>query len=735
MHKDTSAHTRRDFLKQMGILGGGLVLGVNLSGCATAYPHRQKGDFEPNAWLQITPQNEIRFYLNSVEMGQGTMTGMATLIAEELNTPPNHITVKSAGVHADYINPEYGIQVTGGSTSTRIYYESLRTCAAQAREMLISAASMQLEIKTSELRAQDSHIIYQNTQMPFGQFAQLASQLSTPKVTLKPESEFRFVGKNSVRLDSAMKAMGTAKYGIDTQIPNLSIAVLKRCPVIGGKLKTWQGNGAQTLPHVKHVIAIPNGVAVIASTYWHAQKALQRITVEWDLPELANRSSKDIADEFAQLAQEEEGRSAYSHGNATRAIKDAPKVREAQYQLPYLAHATMEPMNCTVRLSENHCEIWAPTQIPSVCASMAAEATGLSRHDVTVHTTLMGGGFGRRLSVDYVVEATLIAQASGLPIKLIFSREDDTQNDYYRPAAHAVLKAGLDKNDRIQGWYHKSVNPNILNYAAQEAATAVMPDWMPDGLVRTSANLSPFVYNHLLMDPASTEGAIEFGYDARNTDIRHVQADPGLRTGYWRSVGHSINGFVVESFVDELSYLTNKDPLEFRLHNLKNNPRKAAVLEEAANKGHWGQPQTPGAHQGIAAHYSFGSYVAQLVEASVNGDNVRVHRVVVVVDCGKTVNPDIVKMQMEGGVIFGLTAALYGHIEVKDGAVQQTNFHNYPLLRMHETPKIEVHVINSEEEPGGAGEPGVPPIAAAVANAVFAATGKRLRQLPLRLAL
>ncbi len=724
---------RRDFLKQMGIVGGGLILDVSLAGCATNFPHTQQGDFEPNAWLQVKPNNDIIFYLNSVEMGQGTMTGMTTLIAEELNTEPYRIEVKSAGVHPDYVNPEYGVQVTGGSTSTRIYYEELRIAAAQAREMLLSAASLKLETSMDKLKAEDGHILYRNQRIPFGQFAQLASQLSKPKVKPK-KSNFRFMGKSSVRLDGPMKALGTAKYGIDTQLPELYIAALKRCPVIGGTVKDWRANGADSMPRVKKVVAIPTGVAVIAESYWHAQKALEKVSIEWEMPELAQRSSDEIRQEFKTLAKEDDGRSAFSDGYAERAINDSVKVREAEYSVPFLAHATMEPMNCTVRLSDDLCEIWAPTQIPPVCASMAAEVTGLSRNQVKVYTTLLGGGFGRRLSVDYVVEATHIAMASGLPVKLIFSREDDTQNDYYRPAAHAVMKAGLDKDDRIKGWYHKNVNPNILNYAAQEVATAVLPDWMPDSLVRFSANLSPFVYNNILTDPASTEGAVEFGYDSPNTEIRHVQADPGLRTGYWRSVGHSINAFIVESFVDELSYVTNKDPLEFRLHNLTRNPRKANVLSLVAEKGAWGTPSVEGASQGLAAHFSFGSYVAQLVEASVEKGTIRVHRVVVAVDCGKTVNPDIVKMQMEGGVIFGLTAALHGEITLKNGAVQQSNFHDYPLLRMNEVPTIEVHVVDSTEAPGGAGEPGVPPIAAALANALFAATGQRLRQLPLKLA-
>lgn len=726
-------NSRREFLKAMGLVGGGLILELSLSGCTTPLPHGNARDFEPDAWLQITPQNDIRFYLNSVEMGQGTMTGMATLIAEELNTEPYMIEVKSAGVHADYVNPFYGVQVTGGSTSTRIYYDVLRRSAAQAREMLRAAAAAELGVDVALLEVRDKHIIYRDTRLPMGRFVQAAQSLSRPEVSLKSERDFRFIGRPSVRLDGAMKVRGTAQYGIDVQLPDLFTALVKRCPVQGGHIESWSPNGADELPGVKAIVPIANGVAVVAETYWHAQRALQAITVSWAMPALSQRSSEDIRREFEALAASESGRSALSVGDARADIRAAALQHAATYRLPYLAHATMEPMNCTVRLRDDHCEIWVPTQVPSVCAAIAEEVTGLRRHQITVHTTLLGGGFGRRLSVDYALEATQIAKATGLTIKLVFSREDDMQHDYYRPAAHAEIKAGLDEQGRITGWHQKNVNPNILPYAFQEFATAVLPAWLPDGLVRGLANLGPWVYGTLLMDPASTEGAVEFGYDSVSAEVRHVQADPGLRTGYWRSVGHSINAFVVESFMDELAHRAGRDPLQFRLQHLAGNPRLAAVLRQVAEVGRWGAPMEPGSAQGIAAHYSFGSYVAQLVEVSVVEGDIRVHRVTVAIDCGKTINPDIIKAQMEGGVIFGLTAALRGEITLQDGRVQQTNFHDYPLLRMHEAPAITVHIVSSAEAPGGVGEPAVPPIAPALANALFAATGQRLRDLPLRL--
>ncbi|MEZ5511279.1 MAG: molybdopterin cofactor-binding domain-containing protein [Gammaproteobacteria bacterium] len=724
---------RRDFLKTLGIASTGLVIEISLSGCSTRLPEASDAAFQPNAWLQITPDNQIIYYLCAVEMGQGTMTGMTTLIAEELNTAPHLITVKTAPVNKAFINPVYGVQVTGGSTSVRNYYTSLRIAGAQAREMLRAAAALQLETNPDTLDLRDGHVIHRDTRIPFGQFAQSASRLSLPDVELKADKDFRFIGKHNARLDAQMKVRGTGLYGIDAKLPDLAIAALKRCPVNGGTVKSWQLNGADQMPRVKAVVEIPTGVAVLADSFWHAQKALEKITVDWDLPPLAKRSTPDIKAEFNRLLDEESGRSALSKGDADDAIEDAAKQVSARYTAPYLAHATMEPMNCTVLLTDERCDIWAPTQATDVSAAIAEEVTGLRRSNIHIHTTLIGGGFGRRLNVDYVLEATQIAKASGLPVKLVFSREDDTRHDFYRPAAHTQMRAGLDRNNRIIGWQHKNVCPTILAYTAQEMAPAVLPAWLPDGMVRASANMGASLYGPLLADPPSSEGAIEYGYDVDDVEVRVINTDPGLRTGFWRSVGHSFNAFMIESFMDELAHQAGQDPVEFRLRHLQGNPRMARVLKLAAEKGGWGTPSAPGVKQGIAVHPSFGSYVAQLVEIKVENGDIKLHRVVVAADCGKLVNPDIVTMQMESGVIFGLTAALKGDITLKDGAVQQGNFGDYPLLRLNEAPLIEVHLVQSQDDPGGVGEPGVPPAAPALANAIFAATGQRQRDLPLRL--
>ncbi len=724
---------RRDFLKTLGIAGSGLILEISLSGCATRLPEARDGVLQPNAWLQITPDNEIVFFLSSVEMGQGTMTGMTTLIAEELNTAPHLIVVKTAPVHKDFINPYYGVQVTGGSTSVRANYKVLRTAAAQAREMLLAAAAFRFQVSADSLEARDGYIQLRDTRIPFGEFANAASQLAVPDVTLKEESRYRFIGQYNQRLDAAMKVHGTGVFGIDAQVPDMKIAVLKRCPVNGGTLKRWQANGADQMPRVYKVVEIPTGVAVLADTFWHASKALEKVTAEWELPDLAHRSTPDIQAEFSRLSAEESGSSALSRGDSDKAIAKSATKLAATYSAPYLAHATMEPMNCTVQLNDNRCDIWAPTQATDVSAAMAEEVTGLSRSNIHIHTTLIGGGFGRRLNVDYIKEATQIAKTSRTNVKLVFSREDDIRHDFYRPAVHTEMHGGLDSAQRITGWQHKNVCPTILAYTAQEMVPAVLPAWLPDGMARATANFGASLYGGTLADPSSSEGAIEYGYDVTHLDVRVVNTDPGLRTGFWRSVGHSFNAFMIESFMDELAQQAGQDPLTFRLNHLRHNPRMAYVLTTVADKGNWGTPSQAGRVQGIAVHPSFGSYVAQLIEISITNNAVKVHRVVVVADCGKLVNPDIVTMQMESGVIFGLTAALYGEITLQKGEVQQSNFHDYPLLRITEAPIIEVHLVASQEEPGGVGEPGVPPVAPALANAIFAASGRRLRDLPLRL--
>lgn len=733
----TESLSRRQFLQQGLRSGAGLLIACQLpltSGCATRLPHSSAPAWEPNAWLQITPDNDLIFYLDRTEMGQGTLTGLTTLIAEELNTPPQHITVFTAGVHADFKNPIYGIQVTGGSTSTFSAWQPLRNAAATAREMLKHAAAAKWQGQASECIVEDKQVRCGERVLSFGDLADAASEQSPPdEPPLTPRAQWRYIGKVNQRLDAKMKVSGKATYGIDAGVPLAYRAALLRCPVRGGKVKSYDAREAMARPGVIKVVAIDTGIAVLSESYWIAAQALKTITVHWDYPELKSENDQTIQQGFLDTLADHDGKKVRKDGDGKKGLAAASKTLSALYQVPYLAHATMEPMNCTVVLSDDHCEVWAPTQGPDMVAALVEAETGLRRSQITVNTTLMGGGFGRRINQDYAVEATQIAKACGLPVQLIWSREDDTRNDFYRPAAFAELRAGLDQNGNLHTWSYKSSSTNIMAYGFQQMVGAVLPAWLPDGMVSGMGSLGPSLYGGMLEDATSVEGAKEYHYDTPNVEVRHVHYDPGIPVGFWRSVGHSFNGFFVESFMDELAHAAAADPLAFRLRHLQGNPRLKRTLEILAEKTNWGQPSAPGRTQGLASHPSFNAYVSQLAEISVENNRIRVHRVVCVVDCGTTVNPDIVRMQMESGIIFGLTAALYGNITVKDGAVEQSNFGDYPLLRLTETPQIEVYIVDSDAPPTGVGEPGVPPIAPAVANAVFRATGQRLRSLPLKL--
>lgn len=739
MDKTTS---RRNFLKAAGLTGTGLAFSLPLSGCASAYPrnssHNHQDNWQPNAWLELTPDNRILFYLHRTEMGQGTMTGLTTLIAEELEVEPHLIEVKTSGVHSDYINPLYGIQITGGSSSAATSWIPLRTVAATAREMLRNAAAKRWNIKSADIRIANGKAHYQQYSFTYGELVNIAKDLAVPKVTLKSPEQYQKIGKPSIRLDAPMKTTGTARYGIDSAPEGCLKASLVRCPVIGGTVKAWQANGAFDMAGVKKIVVIPNGVAILAASWWQAKEAAKKITVEWDNPDFSQLSDVTILEGFRQALQESSGKSARDDGNARSALGDATQVIEAEYRVPYLAHATMEPMNCSVVLNSDHCEVWAPTQGPDIAAAAAEHASGLRRSQITIHTTLMGGGFGRRLNQDFVEEAVHIAKASGLPVQLIWSREDDIQNDFYRPAAVAQMKGGIDAQGKPNCFYYKSASPNIMPYTFKEASAVVLPAWLPDGMVKSVGSLGPTVYGDILLDETSVEGASDSEYEFENFEVRHVQHDPGLRVGFWRSVGHSYNGFFIESFIDEMAHASNQDPYQFRLGLLKNRPRMTQVLTTVAEKGGWGKPSrtqtSPNpVFQGIAVHYSFKTYVALLAEVSVNDTKINVHKITCAVHCGQSINPDIVKAQMESGIVFGLTQALKGKISIQNGAVQETNFHNYELLRMNEMPEIDVHIIPSTEPPTGVGEPAVPLVAPAIANALFAATGKRLRSLPLSL--
>lgn len=727
--------SRRGFLKMMTAAGGGLIVGVPLAGCANTIKPQiisESGAYKADAFIQISPSNNIHFYLPRSEMGQGVYHGLTTLIAEELFTDPDLIQVHHGHVDEAFINDEYGVQGTGGSNSIKVHYLPLRQAAANTRDALLIAASSKLGVAVSTLELRNSHIIHNGTEHPFADFIDVASQNEMPTVAaLKDPKNFLFIGKDRNRIDAAAKTDGTAQFGIDVDFPGLQRAVLTRCPVRGGTVKSYSDDAAKLMPGVTAIVVIDNGVAVVAESYWQARQASNVLEIEWDLPELAQFNSSNFKQVMQAAMDEDDGNEAHKEGAGAKALV-AGKTFSAEYWAPYLAHATMEPMNCTVKIEHGRCEVWLGCQAPDIAQGLVAIYAGVDRDNVTINSTFLGGGFGRRAYADYAVEATQIAKASGLPVQLIWSREDDTQNDYYRPASLVRFNASVTESGLIDTLVAKRAGPDLMPYQIDSALPAIVPSFVPLGLTEWLAERSRFVFEKLIVDEASVEGLVE-DYDVPNKELRHVTVDPGLPCGAWRSVGHSSAGFFKESFIDELAFESKQDPVNFRLNNSKKDQRFHEVLRLVAEKANWSKPKYAGASQGIAAHSSFNSRAAQVAEVSVINGQITVHRIVCAIDCGLVVNPDVVKTQMEGCINFALTAALYGNIDVVEGVVKQSNFHDYPILRMDAAPEIEVYIVPSQDAPTGVGEPGVPPLAAAVANAIFVATGQRLRSLPLTL--
>jgi len=689
---------------------------AGLAGLATAEESAQVATgVAVNAFVRIGTDDLVTVIVNHSEMGQGPYTSLPQLLADELDADWTKVRAESAPVDPVYNHPAFGMQMTGGSSSTWSGFDQFRKAGAAARAMLIAAAAQEWNVEPTSLRTENGAVFHDGSKrrLSYGQLAEKAAKLTPPQqVTLKDPKNFKFIGKPIRRLDTAEKTNGKGIFGIDVALPGMLTVLVARSPVFGGKVKSFNGDKAKATKGVRKIVEIPSGVAVVAEGFWAAKRGRDALQIEWDEGSMADFSTMTQRQQYAQLAKQP-GLVARKDGDAEKAMATAAKKLEAVYEVPYLSHAMMEPLNCVVDLRADRCEIWTGTQFQTVDRMAAAQAAGLKPEQVQIHTTLLGGGFGRRANPasDFVIEAVFAAKAAGAPVKVIWTREDDMHGGYYRPMYYHTVAGGLDNLGNPVAWSHHIVGQSIV------AGTPFESVMVKDGI-----------------DPTSVEGVADMVYAIPNLSVQYHQTKVGVPVLWFRSVGHSHTAFVKESFLDELAFLGGKDPFELRRSLLAKSPRNLGVLELAATKAGWGKPLPKGRGRGIAVNASFESFSAHVAEVSVDEKGkVRVHRVVCAIDCGRYVNPSIIEAQGHGGVIFGLSAALYGELTFEKGRIQQRNFHDYQMLRINESPEIEVHIVTNDEKPGGIGEPGVPCIAPAVANAIFAATGKRIRKLPIRM--
>jgi isoquinoline 1-oxidoreductase beta subunit len=704
--------SRRSFLRTGAAAGGGLLISISTPlfhvDRATA-EGTSAANFAPGAFIRIDTTGQVTAIIPSVEIGQGVYTSMPMLIAEELEVDPSHILVEHAPPDDKlYANPKLGFQATGGSTSIAAFYEPFRQAGAVARTMLVTAAAATWAVDASSCRAENAAVVHSasNRSLTYGDLAAKAAMLPMPeKVALKDPKHFKIIGKSLKRRDSVNKTTGRAQYSIDFVLPGMKIAVAQASPIIGGKLAGMDEKAALAVTGVRKVVRFDETVAVIADHTGAARKGIAALNPQWE----GGAATYSTADLVGDLDKAIAGKAvvATNEGDFKNATSAAAKTLEARYESPLLAHATMEPMTCTARITADGCDIWVGTQVITRVQSAVAEATGLPAARVRVHNFLMGGAFGRRLETDYAVQAAMIAKQVDFPVKVIWTREEDFQHDVFRPLYVDKLSAGLDANGIPTAFWHRV------------AASSVMARWAPPGFVNG-------------LDPDAVDGAAG-PYNFRNQLIEYSRSEPpkGLVTGWWRGVGVTHNCFPVESFIDEMAGAAGKDPVEFRRLLLADSPRAKAVLDLAAEKAGWGTPMPAGKGRGVSLIELFGTHVAEVAEVSVDAaGDVRLDRVVCAVDCGRVVNPLGARAQMEGGIIFGASAALYNAVDIEKGRIVQTNFDTYRVMRIDEAPTIEVHFVESDQPPTGTGEPGTAAIAGAIGNAIFAATGKRLRKLP-----
>ena len=708
--------SRRDFLKTSAVATGGLVIAFHVPGAKrlAASGIAPAGPFAPNAFLRIGEDDSVIVLLAHSEMGQGIWTSLPMLIAEELECDWSSIRVEHAPAAAEYAHTAFGIQATGGSTTTWSEFERYRQAGATARTMLVQAAADRFGVPVSDCRVEDGVVIAGGSRARFGELAEAAAKLTPPEsVTLKDPGEWSVIGRPTRRLDTPEKITGRAKFGMDVQFDGLLTAVVERSPSFGGEVDSFDASAAKAVPGVRQVVQVPSGVAVVADHFWAAEQGRKALTVEWKPGPAAGLDSEDMIAEWRDLTLTP-GTTAAEAGDAAGALAAAAQKIEASYSFPYLAHATMEPLNCTVKIGPDGCDIWTGTQFQGPDQMAAAAITGLKPEQVRIHTTFLGGGFGRRANPasDFVAEAVHVAKAAGAPVKTVWTREDDTRGGYFRPAFVHRARLGLGADGMPVAWDHDMAGQSIVAGTFFEAM-------IPENGV----------------DPSSTEGLADSPYMAEIPNYRigvHTPT-PGVPVLWWRSVGHTHTAFVAETMIDEAAHAAGRDPVDYRRALLASHPRHLGVLNLAAQKSGWGTPLPSGRARGIAVHESFGSFVAEVAEVSLESDQIRVHRVTCAIDCGIAVNPETIRAQVEGAVAYGLGAALHSAITLKDGRVRESNFDAYRVLRQAEMPAVDVHIVPSKEPPGGVGEPGTPPIAPAVANAVFVLTGQRIRDLPLSL--
>ncbi len=718
--------SRRDFLKLGIISGTSLTLGVYfqpllaeelLSGPGHATAATRQAVLEPNAFVQIGTDNMVTVISKHIEFGQGTFTGLPTLIAEELDAAWSQIKVESAPADPTlYNNLNWGpYQGTGGSSSIANSYEQLRNAGASARAMLVAAAAQAWSVSAESISIQQGVVLHKASKQSatFGELAELAAAQPVPEqVTLKSPKDFVYIGKHVPRKDSASKINGSAIFTQDIQLPDMLTAVVAHPPKFGAIMKSFDASKAKTIKGIKDVVAIPSGVAVLAKDFWTAKKARDLLEIEWDETNAFKLGSNEILAQYKSLAKKP-GAVAHTSGDIDDAFNKANTSLSASYELPFLAHAALEPMNCVIQLNSDSCELWYGAQLQTGDVHAVSQTVGLPSEKITIHTLFAGGSFGRRGNPysDYVVEAATIAKAAKIPapIKMVWTREDDTQAGYYRPFYYHELQAAIDENNKISGWRHRIVGQSIITGTGFEGML------VKDGI-----------------DATSVEGAANLPYSIPNMHVDlHTTKFP-IPIQWWRSVGHTHTAFTTEVFLDEIAHKIKKDPVQLRRELLQDHPRHLGVLNLAAEKSNWGSPLGKNKGRGIAVHKSFNSYVAEVAEVTVQDDgSYSVDRIVIAVDCGIAVNPDLIHAQMEGGMGYGLSAVLSSAITFKDGAVEQSNFDGYQVLRMNQMPQVEVHIIESNENPTGVGEPGTPPIAPAVVNAIASVTGKHYRSLPL----